>query len=186
MKEIEVKVKVEDFTNLLGKLSGLGCQFSELIRQEDKIFTDFPDNEFAEFKPGTNFLRIRKSGGKTLFTLKQSLVNELEGIEKEVEVSDAKEMEDLLKLMGYHEVVQVTKTRKKTRYKDYEICLDDVEGLGSFVELEKITDEDSEKVQSEMMDFLLGLGVQAKDRVLNGYDTLVWLKDNPQYENSEI
>jgi adenylate cyclase, class 2 len=177
-KEIEVKVKVGDFTHLLGKLSGLGCRFSEPVWQEDKIFTNFPDAEFAKFKPGINFLRIRKSGGKTLFTLKQSLVNELEGIEKEVEVNDAKELEEMLELMGYHEAVQVTKTRRKTRYKDYEICLDEVEGLGSFVELEKITDEDSEKVQSEMIDFLLDLGVEAKDRVLNGYDTLVWLKNN--------
>lgn len=177
-KEIEVKAKVEDFIQLLEKLSGLGCQFSESVRQEDKIFTNFPDNEFAKFKPGINFLRIRKSGGKILFTLKQSLVNELEGIEKEVEVNDAKELEEILELMGYHEAVQVTKMRRKAKYKDYEICLDDVEGLGSFVELEKITDEDSEKVQSEMMDFLLGLGVEAEDRILNGYDTLVWLKNN--------
>jgi len=82
-KEIEVKVKVENFVQLFDKLSSLGCQFSEPIRQEDRIFTNFPDNEFSTFKAGVNFLRIRKSEGKTFFTLKQSLINELEGIEKE-------------------------------------------------------------------------------------------------------
>lgn len=177
-KEIEVKVKVENFTQLLEKLSNLGCKFSEPIKQEDRIFTDFPDNEFAAFKAGVNFLRIRKSEGKILFTLKQSLVNELEGIEKEVEVSNEKEMEEILFLMNYHEAVRVTKKRRKAKYKDYEICLDEVEGLGSFIELEKITDENSEKVQSEMIDFLEDIGVNVKNRVLNGYDTLVWLKDN--------
>lgn len=178
-KEIEVKVKVEDFSQVLEKLSSLGCQFSEPVHQEDHIFTNFPDTAFAEFKPGVNFLRIRKCEGKILFTLKQSLVNELEGLEKELEISDEKEMRDILELMGYHEAVQVAKRRRKTKYKDYEICLDEVEGLGSFLELEKITDEDSEKVQSEMMDFLRNLGVNVQDRVLHGYDTLVWLKNNP-------
>ncbi len=177
-KEVEIKVKVESFSQLIEKLSNFGCKFTDAIRQEDRIFINFPDNEFAEFKAGVNFLRIRKSEGKILFTLKQSLVNELEGIEKEVEVSDEREMEEILKLIGYHEAIQVTKMRIKAKYKDYEICLDEVEGLGSFIELEKITDEDSEKVQSEMMGFLKNLGVKEADRVLNGYDTLVWLKNS--------
>jgi len=177
-KEIEVKVKVENFEKILEQLANLGCKFTEPVRQEDRIFTNFPDSEFADFKSGVNFLRLRKSKGKILFTLKQSLVNELEGIEKELEVSDGKEMEEILQLLGYHEAVQVTKTRRKTNYKDYEICLDEVDGLGAFIEVEKIADEDSEQAQSEMMDFLETLGVEARDRVLNGYDTLVWLKNN--------
>lgn len=182
-KEIEVKIRLENSDSLLEKLSALGCVFSEPVKQEDQIFTNFPDSEFAEFKPGINFLRIRKSNGKILFTLKQSLINELEGIEKEFEISDADEMKETLELMGYHEAVRVSKTRRKTRYKEYEICLDEVDGLGFFAELEKITDEDSEKVQNEMMNFFASLGVGVENRVFNGYDTLVWLKNNPDYKS---
>jgi adenylate cyclase class 2 len=181
-KEIEIKIKVENFENLINKFSDLGCILSEPVKQEDRIFTNFPDEEFADFKAGINFLRIRKSNGKILFTLKQSLINELEGIEKELEISDDQEMKETLELMGYHEAVQVNKMRRKTQYKDYEICFDEVEDLGSFVELEKITDEDSERVQKEMFDFLLSLGVKTTDRVINGYDTLIWLKNNPGYQ----
>lgn len=175
-KEIEVKAKITDTTALLAKLSALGVALSEPLKQEDAIYTNFPDEEFADFKPGVNFLRIRKSNGKVLFTLKQSLVNELEGIEKELEVSSEKEMEDILSLLGYHKAVQVIKTRRKANYKDYEICLDEVETLGSFIEVEKLTDEDSEKVQNEMFDLLIILGIEKADRVMNGYDTMVYLK----------
>ena len=36
----------------------------------------------------------------------------------------------------------------KCKYKEYEICLDEVEELGSFIEVEKMSDEDGEKVQA--------------------------------------
>ncbi|MDP1688739.1 MAG: class IV adenylate cyclase [bacterium] len=179
-KEIEVKAKVKNIQSLISRLSALGVSLSEPARQVDGIYTNFPDKEFADFKPGVNFLRIRKSGDKILFTLKQSLVNELEGIEKELEINNEQEMEDILILMGYHKAVEVIKVRRKTKYKDYEICLDEVETLGSFIEVEKITDEDSEQVQNEMFSFLMSLGVDKEDRVLNGYDTLVYLsKQDP-------
>src|SRR3989344_3875201 len=180
-KEIEVKAKITDITALLAKLSVLGVALSEPLKQEDIIYTNFPDEEFADFKPGVNFLRIRKNNGKVLFTLKQSFVNELEGIEKELEISNEKEMEDILSLLGYHQAVQVIKTRRQAKYKDYEICLDEVETLGSFIEVEKLADEDSLEVQNEMFNFLVSLGIEKADRVVNGYDTMVYLKQsNPK------
>ena len=175
-KEIEVKAKVKNSDAVIAKLSALGVSLSEPVHQEDAIYTNFSDKEFSDFKPGINFLRIRKSGGKILFTLKQSLINELEGIEKELEISSAQEMDEILVLMGYHRAVEVIKVRRKAKYKDYEICLDEVKTLGVFLEIEKITDEDSEKVQNEMLDLLMSFGIEKEDRVLNGYDTLVFMK----------
>jgi adenylate cyclase class IV len=56
--------------------------------------------------------------------------------------------------------------------------LDEVDGLGSYIEVEKMSDEDGEKIQNELFDFLQILGVSKEDRVLKGYDTLMWLKNN--------
>jgi len=81
-------------------------------------------------------------------------------------------------LLNYEQTVEVHKKRIKTSYKDYEICLDEVAGLGSFIEVEKMSDENGEKVQKELFDFLKTLGVSKEDRVFNGYDTLIWLKTN--------
>lgn len=177
-KEIEVKVKVENFQNLLKKLTDLGCMFTEPVIQEDTIFINY-DRPFIEFKTGDSFLRIRKTAGKTIFTFKRG--EEMNSIEREFEVSNAEQLHDTLVFLGYRPEVEVRKKRQKTKYKDYEICLDEVAELGSFIEIEKITDEDAEKVQKEMMEFLTSLNIQSQDRIMNGYDTLMWLKNNPNY-----
>lgn len=177
-KEIEVKAKVADTAAVRAQLEALGCAFTEPVTQEDAIFVDF-EGDFAEFRPETNFLRIRRAHGKILFTLKRSEVggNELSSIEREFEVNDAQQLEDTLGFLGYHEVIRVKKSRTKTRHNDMEICLDEVEGLGSFIEVEKFSDGDGDAVQTELFAFLQTLGVSSEDRVLRGYDTLLYLKN---------
>jgi adenylate cyclase class 2 len=174
-KEIEVKVRIENTDEVIKKLEELGCVFSEPVVQEDTIFINY-DRPFIEFTPDDPFLRIRKTKGKTIFTYKQG--EEMNSVERETEVENGDQLEDILKFLGFRPEVNVRKTRRKANYKDYEICLDEVDGLGSFIELEKITNEDSGRVQDEMMKFLKELGVDETERVMNGYDTLIWLKGN--------
>lgn len=179
-KEIEVKVKTNNHQEILSKLESLGCTFTTPVTQDDAIYVNF-DGDFTAFMPGTNFLRIRASGGKYLFTLKQPQKNELDCIEKETEISDPEAMEGALELMGYHLAVRVKKTRTKTKYQDMEICLDSVEGLGDFVEVEKITEGDGEEVQKELCDFLTSIGVDISERVMQGYDTLIYKQANSSH-----
>ena len=68
---------------------------------------------------------------------------------------------------------KVTKVRQTTNVGEFEICIDEVEDLGSFIEIEKISDEDSDAVRSELNDFLEILGVSASDEVHKGYDILI-------------
>jgi adenylate cyclase, class 2 len=175
-KEIEVKAKVEDLNILKKKLEELGCVFSLPTEQKDTIFVNF-DSDFTAFMPGTNLLRIRETNSKIIFTLKQPQSNELDCIEKEIEVSDKEQLKDILELMGFHEAIQVHKIRTKTKFNELEICLDEVKELGTFVEVEKITDGDGETVQNELLNFLESLGVSRENRVTRGYDTLVYLKN---------
>jgi adenylate cyclase class 2 len=180
-KEIEVKAKVSSFQDVRKQLEQLGCIFSDTVRQEDDIFVDF-EGDFTQLKLGVNFLRIRtehKAGNtRILFTLKQPQTNELDCIEKETEIADARQLEDTLVLMGYHKAISVYKNRTKTKYKDMEICLDEVDHLGSFIEVEKITEGDGDAVQEELFNFLETLGVKREDRVINGYDTLMYRHNN--------
>jgi adenylate cyclase, class 2 len=175
MKEIEVKAKIQNFDFLLSKLKELGCNFSEPLIQKDKIFLS-NNLEFPDIILGTPVLRIRESKDNR-FTLKISPENELACFEHEVIVNDSKQMHEILKNIGFHEVVKVNKSRIKCKYNDYKICLDDVEDLGKFVEVEKISDENSSKVQKELFKFLESLGVKKEDRVFKGYDTLIYYKD---------
>lgn len=175
MKEIEVKVKVDNFDELLKKLNDMGCIFTDPAVQEDTIFINY-DRPFIEFTNKDPFLRIRKSKGEIICTFK--LGEEMNAVEREFTVDKEDQLHDTLVFLGFRPEVKVRKTRRKTKYKDYEICLDEVDNLGYFIELEKITVEDATTVQDEMMKFLKELGVNSKDRVMNGYDTLIWLKDN--------
>jgi len=180
--EIEVKAKVKDFEIIKDKLKELGCVLSLPIIQNDYIYNSKTTN-IREGYDGSPILRIRKQGEKILFTLKKNRTNELDCIEKEIEVSNDETLRDILLLMNYESNVEVHKKRIKTTYKDYEICLDEVEGLGTYIEVEKMSEEDGEKVQNELFEFLETLGVSKEDRVFKGYDTLIFLKNNPELIN---
>ena len=71
-------------------------------------------------------------------------------------------MRDILGLLGFEKIVEVHKTRRKMKYNDYEICVDDVHGMGNFIEVEKFSDEPGEKIQSELFNFK-GLGIRGKN-----------------------
>ncbi len=172
MREIEVKAKVDNFDGLLAKLLSFGCKFSQPIIQKDVIF--IPKGMDIPVDLGVNVMRIREQNGKYIFTLKQSVLNQLDCVEKEVEIDDPKTMIEIFGLLGFVQCSAVNKTRQTTKYQDYEICLDSVESLGNFIEVEKITnEEDSESSQKELFDFLLQLGVSPSDRVFDGYDVLI-------------
>lgn len=172
--EIEVKAKVKDFEIIKNKLKEIGCVLSLPIIQDDYIYNK-KDIDIYKNYDDSPILRIREQDKKILFTLKKNRSNELDCIEKELEVSNKDTLEDIFELLGYENTVEVHKKRIKTNYKDYEICLDQVDGLGSYIEVEKMSDEEGEKVQNELFEFLQTLGVSKEDRVFNGYDTLIYL-----------
>jgi adenylate cyclase class 2 len=158
-------------------LEEIGCELSEPIIQDDYIFNQ-KGIHLKDHSHNTPVLRIREQGGKILFTLKKNRSGELDCIEKEIEVSDRNTLKDIIELLGFEQTVEVHKKRRKGNYHDYEICLDEVRGLGTFIEVEKMSDEDGEKVQNELFEFLKKLGVSKEDRVFIGYDSQLWLKYN--------
>ena len=146
--EIEVKARFTDFPSLIRKLTNLGCAFSQSITQQDALF--LPQGiQFKDITIQTPVLRIRQEQDKNYFTLKKG--KKLAKLEKEILVNNAKELKEILELLNFHQVLQVIKTRRHCQYKGYTICLDEVEGLGSFVEVEKISAEDPALVQEEFL-----------------------------------
>lgn len=172
MKEVEVKARLRDRATVKQRLTDLGCVFTEPVTQDDRIFI-VAGRELASTRTGDNVLRIRQQGNRTIFTLKQQQLNELDCIEKETDVSNSQQLQDIITLLGYEEAMSVRKTRQSTTYDGLTICLDEVVGLGSFIEVEKITDQDAGIVQNELLDFLETLGVKREDRVEQGYDRLM-------------
>jgi adenylate cyclase, class 2 len=181
-KEVEVKVKVKDFKKILIVLRKLGCKLSLPISQEDKIYL-LNSIRLTEINTNTNVLRLRKQNDKNIFTLKRNSVNSLIKIERETVIDNSGQMEEILKYLGYNLVIKVKKQRIKCEYKGMEICLDDIEGLGKYLELEIITSGDPLKEQEKLLSFLKTLNVNMNDRVFYGYDILIYLKDHPEDSN---
>jgi len=179
MKEIEVKARIADKAALLQKLEELGCHLSEPVSQKDRVFV--PNGAPLPVPNGTNVLRIREQGGKIIFTLKQPLTNQLDCIERELAIDDAEAMADIFGLLGFWESARVNKLRRKGKHQDLEICVDEVDELGSFIEVEKLAESaDSAEVQDELFGFLKTLGVGEEDRVHDGYDILMYKLKNSQ------
>lgn len=176
MKEIEIKLRAENTEKVIEQLEGKGCVFDSPIKQEDDIFIPLTEPT-VPVTLGTNVLRIRRQGGKALFTLKQG--QELAKIERELEISDPETLEKIIVMLGFRKIARINKVRRKCKTDGVEICIDEVEGLGGFVEVEKITAEDPETVQRELLDFIARLGVDVSCRETVGYDILYVQKYGP-------
>ena len=174
MREIEIKAKLKNKAQVIKKLKSLGCIFESPITQEDSVYTK-NIGSLEMYRNNEAYLRIRiKNVVETLFTFKKKGVNDLDSIEHEVSINSKDEMEQALFHMGYKKAMKIDKTRTVTHYDGCEICIDDVKGLGSFIEMEKLTNAkgDAKKIQDQLFIFFESLGIKKTDRVMSGYDIL--------------
>lgn len=174
MREIEIKIRTKKLKEVEQKLAERGCKLSAPIHQHDLVYSPRGAvNQWEQAKEGDIVLRIRRQGDRAIFTLKQQRTNELDNIEIETDVSDPDALHRALLLMGCSPIVEVKKARRKGNFDGYEICLDEVEQLGTFVELEKLTGDNADvaQVSEELFQVLESLGLSRQDQETRGYDT---------------
>ena len=101
-------------------------------------------------------------------------------MELETEVSDAEVLKSILVHLDFFTVASVMKTRKYLNRGRFTACLDQVEGLGAFLELEVIAEQESErkKILSKMEDLLAILGYHMSDTVQTSYLSMLQKKSN--------
>jgi len=177
MREIEIKLKVKNLEELENKLIKSGFKISKEIKQHDIIYTNANKHgNFDNIKEGNIVLRIRKEGNISKMTLKQEKTNEMDNLEYETDVSNPEETHQIFLALGWKPEVEVKKIRKKGKIGDYELCLDSVEQLGNFIELEKMTkdNDDPQKVRKELFDTLRPFGFSEADEETKGYDTQIY------------
>ncbi|NOZ76945.1 MAG: class IV adenylate cyclase [Euryarchaeota archaeon] len=154
MLEIEAKAEVDDLEAVREAVLRRGGAFLGREVQRDVYFAH-PKRDFAETDEA---LRMREAGGRFFLTYKgPKLDRETKTREEfEVEVFDAGNAEEILHRLGFRRVLEVRKTRESYRLPGYRVMLDEVEGLGSFVELEK---EAGDYSPQEMADLFKDLGI---------------------------
>lgn len=173
MREIEIKVRVRNTEETLATLDRQGIALSEPKKQHDVVYArpGAKDND-----PGENWLRVRtENDSKVIFTLKRSVTGELDSIEHEVVVDSEPEMTAIIGYLGYELFSDLTKVRRKAQYGEIEICFDEVPGLGTFMEAEKLCAEDADNVavEAELWDLFAQLGLTQADKETSGYDVLM-------------
>ena len=150
MIEVEVKARIDSFEEMEKRLKDLGAVKTKDEFQEDIYFAS-PIVDFAETDEA---LRIRTTNNDTFITYKGPKLNEKAKTRKEVEmtIESAAKASDIFTEIGFTPARTVKKSRQYYRYENFEISLDDVEGLPPYMEIEiALSDsEDYTEAQSKI------------------------------------
>jgi adenylate cyclase class 2 len=173
VREIEVKYHVQDAESLLVVLKARGIELSEPVYQDDQAYA--PKGwSYGDSKLGVPFVRLRTVDGQHSFTLKRPAENALSCDEHETALADREQMHRAILAMGFHPTLRVAKVRRMADLADLSLCVDDVDGVGAFLELERMVADNvpGETVQAELAGFVASLGIEA-ERTEETYDSLV-------------
>ncbi|MFC9426254.1 class IV adenylate cyclase [Streptomyces sp. NPDC056987] len=146
---------------------------SEPVRQDDQAYAPSGWTP-GDGKRGVSFVRLRTVEGRRTFTLKPPDLNEQSCTERETVVADRAQTHEAIMLMGYAPTVRVAKHRRTGVLGGAELCVDDLDGVGTFLELERIVSEEADEasVQAELAAMVTDLGI-ACERTTETYDALV-------------
>lgn len=172
MREIELKYKVKNYDELINKLEKMNCKIENAISQNDTIYVKNLEN--TDSVEGSIWLRVRKNNDKIELNLKKQSKNIRESEEIEFGVDSYIKANQFLEILGYKKWVEVNKKRRYSKYKNYNLCIDEVEKLGSFIEIELLVEETD---QNDYIDALKNiakeLGLEENDTVNTHYDTMI-------------
>ena len=160
MIEVEVKAKVDDLKKFEVELKAIGGQFIKKVKDVDLYF-NAPHRDFMQTDEA---LRIRRRDDEISVTYKGPKFDLKSKSREEVNLSinDAFTAEKLFEFLGFRKAGMVIKTRLIYKLSDVEVSLDEVDGLGSFIEVETEAMDKKEaiKKRDELLKILKSLGVE--------------------------
>lgn len=171
--EIEAKYRVGDVDAMVAALAARRVGLSAPFAQDDQAYAP-AGWAYGMSKVGVPFARLRTTGKRHLFTVKKPVDNEMACLEHECEVLDRDQMHAALAAMGWVPTVRIVKQRRTGSWDGVAVCLDVVDGLGAFVEVERMVSavESGERVQAGLDAMVRSLGLPVQ-RVTDTYDTLL-------------
>lgn len=154
--EVEVKAACPNSAAFKDALEARGLRQTELFTQKD-VYFNHPGRDFAATDEA---LRLRECKGIVHLTYKGPKVSlqTKARVEYETELGDFAAAEAILLALGFVRTGSVCKERATYPLPDGEICIDQVSGLGCFVEIEKIGG-DLERLESDVLALAAELGV---------------------------
>ncbi len=184
MYEVEIKVRA-DHGPVRDRLRDLGARRVGRVQQVDTYY-DAPDRSFADTDEA---LRIRREVAgddgeateeRIRLTYKGPKVDDDTQTREEFEVGvgDAEAVAGILDGLGYRAVATVEKERTTYELDGYEVTLDSVAGLGTFLEVEREVEAAGvDGAREGARDLLERLGVDPERGIRESYLELVLMGD---------
>jgi len=166
-QEIEFRFKIKEKEKLLKWLND-NARFLYEKKQIDEYFTPQHKNFLKEKYP-YRWLRIRKSGNKSLITYKhfypEGAKEHTHGDEYEFGIDNAELMRTIFMRLDFESLVIVHKSRRAYKYKNCEITVDDIKGLGVFSDIEILDGYDSiQQAHKILWEIAEEIGLSKKDQ----------------------
>lgn len=179
--EIEAKFPLSNKDEAINNLNNNAKKVENDNIQNDTYFTPAHEN-FLEKKPISEWLRLRKTNEETTINYKDwsnnSGNNKVSCKELEVGIDDYNGMLQILQCLDFKNIIEVNKLRNSWEYKDIIISIDEIENLGTYIELEFKsnlfeTEEDSLKY---IINIINELNIVTGEQIFAGYPQLVMQK----------
>lgn len=162
MIEVEIKAKIENNIEAFEKIKEIGGVYSHSEKQHDIYF-----NGERDFKKTDEALRIREVPDgddlKRILTYKGPKLDTETKTRKEIEVTvdNTENMIDILVNLGFTPSAVVDKMRRIFTYEDYVISVDKLSKLGYYMEIELVTNDESDidKIQEDIFNIFEKLGI---------------------------
>ncbi|MFH1667929.1 MAG: class IV adenylate cyclase [Candidatus Komeilibacteria bacterium] len=172
--EVEIKYKVKDKKKLVAKLKLIGARFIVKTHLKDVYFSPDKGKRFIDPNPR---LRIRNNMTDSTARLEYHVdQGRYSVIETEVNISDGQMMKLILKNLDFKEEGVVDKVRNSYQYKNFNLDLDIVKGLGTFLEIELLNPLNSKQAIYAIKEIERDLSLSKNSVCQHGYLFMVLKK----------
>jgi adenylate cyclase class 2 len=162
MFEVEVKAPADGLIEK--KVAALG----KYVKKEVQTDTYF-QHPCRDFRKTDEAFRVRAAGKKFYLTYKGPKAKSDLKIRREIEFPVSEKIYELLTALGFTRTLVVKKTRKYYSIRGLEVALDNVTGLGRFIEIES-REAGSEK---KIMQLAKKLGIKEESITTKSYSELI-------------
>lgn len=191
MIEVEVKLPIPDPEGVKNRILEAGFKEQRFIEERDTYF----DNARGDIRANGEALRVRET--KDCRTGKKQAQINYKGKKLDTQTMTRRELEtgvedgavcrEILQAIGYSPAEpEVIKVRTMLQKDSVTACLDNVRGLGDFLELEILVEREEKKdaALGQIKDILNSLGYQVSDSVQTSYLSMLQRKaDKEGYQN---
>ena len=158
MLEVELKVKILTLDPVRDRLREKNAQFLGRVHEHD-IYYNAPHRDFGVTDEA---VRVRYTDDHAVVTYKGPKIRKY-GLKAREELNFAVEcgttFETMLDRLGFTRTLEVNKWRENYKLGPASICLDSVDELGTFAEIEVITEDDGDNPTAQIEKIARDIGV---------------------------